>query len=372
MVYRVSAQRSTKALTSKQASEVLLVLAGAQPPGITPWDYYVTSPSVVLGQSLAGARIYRTAEDNYFLQQELSNRFIHNYNKAVAGLTKDEKNQIALYRLRLDENGVRVIRPKALPPKLKAINDQLTRFVFEPIFQRGVKEKLITPDRHIDDYLSYYRDDAYRLNRRGRAEYAAQLAQELGLPLHVAEKILEEANIKKVTFGPFDYRRLAETSPGLRDLDRISEIYIKGFARKVAVTRFLAVANKTRPKIQDEHLRKYAKRYIDQYAGKARTESTDAYLERLKQSVPLLRKLDVSAAGIAGTATSVQFMAKLGFNLFSPVLNLTQTVINTCRGGRAAHVRVLPKAAAAILLPKEANPWTYELAKLKRWECSTR
>lgn len=140
----VTGQDSTRALTAKQATEVLLTISRRAAPSVTPWADYVSSPSLVLGQSLHGTRIYESAEDNYFLQQQLANRFTHNYNKATAGLTKDE---IARYRLRIDKAGVRVIHSAPLPPKLQKVNDELTRFVFEPMFQRGMKETLVTADR---------------------------------------------------------------------------------------------------------------------------------------------------------------------------------------------------------------------------------
>lgn len=195
-----------------------------------------------------------------------------------------------------------------------------------------------------------------------------QLSQELGIPLDLAEQILDQANVKKVNFGPFDYRRLAESTPGLRDLDRIAYLYIKGFSRKVGITRFLKLANQQRPKIQDEHLRRFAKRYIDQYSGKSQSEVADAWIARTQQAVPLLRDMrPLSAAQIAGAATGVQFMAKLGFNLFSPVLNLTQTLINTVPGaGLLRTFGRLPASAAAVLLPNKLNPFVRELAKLKR------
>jgi hypothetical protein len=367
VVLRVSGQADVTKVTRRQATEVLMVLTKEHAPGVTPWDHYVTSPSKVLGRSRAGAAIYEAAEEAFFLQQQLSNRFTENYHRVTKDLTKAEKDRIAQFRLKIDADGVRVIDAKPLSKKLAAVNADLTKFVFEPMFQRGVKEGLVGADRHIDDYLTYYRDDLYRINRKQRAEYAAQLSQELGIPYALAEKILEEANVKKVNFGPFDFRRLAETTPGLRDLDKIASIYVRGFGRKVAITRFLKRANVLRPQIKDEHLRRYAKKYIEQYAGKVPTSPTDAWFARTKDAIPLLRNMNVTAAGLAGAATSVQFMAKLGFNLFSPLLNLTQTVINTIPAvGAIRTFGAMPAAAAAILLPNKLNPFAKDLARLKK------
>lgn len=374
---KVSGQQEASKLTRDQAAELLTILSSTYPNGkpvevggVTPWNQ-LESPSIVLAQSRHGARIYDEAQRQFFEQERLSDRFTRNYQKVTKGLTKDEKDQIARFRLKLDENGKRPHegggKLQPLSPKLQQISEQLTRLVFEPMFQMGVAKKLISEDRHINDYLAYYRDDAYKVTSRGRRDMAANLAQELGIDLGMAEKILDQANLKKVTFGSFDYARLAETTPGLRDLDNITQIYVKGFARKVAVTAFLEVANRERPNIVDEGLRQYAKAYIDQYAGKPSYSAADDWMERKKNAVPWLRDKKLSAARIAGIATAVQYHAKLGFNLFSPILNLTQTIINTVPAAGAIRTfGVLPKGAAAVLLPNALNPFVRDMGRLRR------
>lgn len=365
-----------KKLTRNQAKEVLTRLAAVDSKGrpvemggVPLLGEYVSSPSVVLTQSKHGERIYSAAEHAFFEQQRLQDRFLRNYQKVTKGLTKEEKQIIADFRLgtRMDEMG-RKIPPPPLPnDKLKAVNANLTKLVFEPMFQIGVKNELIDEGRHIDDYLTYYRDDAYKLNKRARRDMAATMAQELGIPLNLAEQLLEEANKRKVSFGPFDYQRLAWAAPGLRDLDRITEIYTKGFARKVAVQGFLKIANAERPKIKDLGLRKYAKQYIDQFSGKVPFSFIDDWLERNREAVPLLNRLPLSASEISGTLTGIQFAAKLGFNLFSPIVNLTQTMVNTVpQVGALRTFGVLPKAASIILLPDRLNPFVKDMARLRR------
>jgi hypothetical protein len=329
------------------------------------------SPSYVLGQSGHGSRIYAAAEHWFFEQKRLTRRFDRNYHKLTDGLSADEKQQIANFRLGIDETGQRV-PPAPLPAKLAAVNDELTRFVFEPMWQRGVKEGLVGADRHIDDYLTYYQDNKLRLKSANMAEVAANLAMELGVPVELAERILEQANPKAKKFGPFDYRRAAESIPGLRDLDRISELYIKGFARKVAQANFEKVFRRERPKIKDPGLRAYAKDYGAQYLGQLRQTPADEWLARKIAATPILRRFDLSVGRIVGAATSVQFMAKIGANPFTALQNVTQALTNTLPEiGHIRAARVLPAAASAsrlgrLVLPKSVNPWWKEVVRLNR------
>ena len=90
----VSGQTGTKQLTKEQAQHVFDRLATAS----LPVTHQLRSPSRVLSRSDAGAKIYKSAEENWFLQERLNERWSKNWEKANKGLKKAEKNRIALYR----------------------------------------------------------------------------------------------------------------------------------------------------------------------------------------------------------------------------------------------------------------------------------
>jgi hypothetical protein len=136
--------------------------------------------------------------------------------------------------------------------------------------------------------------------------------------------------------------------PGMRDPDQRFEVYSKGFARKMAVTHFLKKADAAYPKIEDPQIKELAHEYINQYAGRPQA----AY--------------SASSARIAGWLTAIQYTAKIGFNLWSPVLNLTQTIVNTMpQVGAARTVGVMHRALTSILLPRQLNPFVRDMVRLQ-------
>src|SRR6185436_8563173 len=94
----------------------------------------IESPSWLLAKSRAGWAIYTEAQRQWFKEDELVNRFTRNYQRAVKGLNKAEKLKIARFRLRVDEEGKRVETPEPLSEKLQKVNDDLTKFVYEPMW----------------------------------------------------------------------------------------------------------------------------------------------------------------------------------------------------------------------------------------------
>jgi hypothetical protein len=380
----VSGQTGAKRLTKAQAQEILDRLHTAT----VPVGAMLRSPSQILGRSVAGQKIYAAAEENWFLQERLNERWAKNWQKANKGLSKAEKNRIALYRFvsqiiqmrgeeearewldSIGENTAIVDNLEGfLTPKEKAANEKWTKLFFEPSRKMGIAEGLIDGKQRFDNYLSFYHDSTLRLNRSKIKDAAADLAREIGVPIHIAEEILEKANPKKVTFGSFDFTRQEWSIPGLRDADMIAEIYRKGFARKVAITRFLKTANPLTKKITDPALRVYARRYIAQYAGRPQPNQvmTDAAWRALMSKIPILNRWQPSAGELAGWATAIQYNAKIGFNLFTPMLNLTQTVLNTMPyAGTWRTLAVLPRALAAVALPNRLNPFVRDIARLHR------
>jgi hypothetical protein len=384
IVEEESEQSSTKRLTPEQGKRVLDRLMTAT----VPVGAMLRSPSQILGRSAAGQKIYAAAEENWFLQERLNERWAKNWEKANKGLSKAEKNRIALYRFvsqivqMRDEDSAREWLDSIgedtgildnldgfLTPKEKAANEKWTKLFFEPSRKMSIADGLIDGKQQFDNYLSFYHDSTLRLNRSKIKDAAADLAREIGVPVHIAEEILEKANPKRVTFGSFDFTRQEWSIPGLRDADMIAEIYRKGFARKVAITRFLKVANPLTKKIADPALRLYARRYIAQYAGRPQSNQvmTDAAWRALMSKIPLLDKWQPSAGELAGWATAIQYNAKIGFNLFTPMLNLTQTVLNTMPyAGTRRTLAVLPRAMAAVALPNRLNPFVRDIARLHR------
>lgn len=380
----VSGQDTTKQLTKAQAEEVFDRLQTAT----VPLGAMLRSPSRILSRSRFGERIYQAAEDNWFLQERLNERWAKNWEKANKGTTKAERNRIALYRFAsqitqmrgedaarewLDSIGenssIMDDLEGFLTPKEKAVNAKWTKLFFEPSRKMGIAEGLIDGKQQFDNYLSFYHDSTLRMNRSKMKDAAADLAREIGVPIHVAEQILDKANPKKVSFGSFDFTRQEWSIPGLRDADMIAEIYRKGFARKVAISRFLAEANPFTKKIVDPALRVYARRYIQQYAGKPQPNQilTDAAWYAAMSKIPLVRRWKPSAGQLAGWATAIQYNAKIGFNLFTPMLNLTQTVLNTMPyAGTRRTLSVLPRAMASVALPMRLNPFVRDVARLRR------
>lgn len=380
----VSGQTGTKQLTKAQAQEVFDRLQTAT----VPVAAMLRSPSRILSRSRFGERIYQAAEENWFLQERLNERWGKNWAKANKGTTKAERNRIALYRFASqiaqmrgedsarewldsigEDSSIMDDLEGFLTPKEKAVNAKWTTLFFEPSRKMGIAEGLIDGKQQFDNYLSFYHDSTLRLNRKKIRDAAAELAREIGVPVHIAEQILEKANPKKVSFGSFDFTRQEWSIPGLRDADMIAEIYRKGFARKVAISRFLAEANPLTKKIVDPALRTYARRYIAQYAGKPQVSQvmTDAAWNALMSRIPILRSIKPSAGEVAGWFTALQYNAKIGFNLFTPLLNLTQTVLNTMPyAGTRRTVSVLPRAMAAVALPMKLNPFVRDIARLRR------
>jgi len=324
----VSGQTGTKQLTKDQAQHVFDRLATAS----LPVTHQLRSPSRVLSRSDAGAKIYKLAEENWFLQERLNERWGKNWEKANKGLKKAEKNRIALYRFvsqitqMRDADSAREWLDSVgedtsivddiegfLTPKEKEANEKWSKLFFEPSRKMGIAEGLIDGKQQFDNYLSFYHDSTLRMNRKKIKDAAADLAHELGIPVHLAEQILEKANPKKVSFGSFDFTRQEWSIPGLRDADMIAEIYRKGFARKIAVSRFLAEANPLTKKIVDPAMRLYARRYIAQYAGKPQSNQvmTNAAWDALMSKIPGLRTLNPSAGQMAGWATALQYNAKI-------------------------------------------------------------
>lgn len=380
----VSGQTGTKQLTKDQAQQVFDRLSTAT----VPIGAMLRSPSMILGRSAAGAKVYQSAEENWFLQERLNERWGKNWEKANKGTTKQERNRIALYRFASqitqmrdadsarewldsigEDSSIMDDLESFLTPKEKAVNAKWTKLFFEPSRKLGIAEGLIDGKQQFDNYLSFYHDSTLRMNRKRIKDAAADLAREIGVPVHVAEQILEKANPKKVSFGSFDFTRQEWSIPGLRDADMIAEIYRKGFARKVAISRFLAEANPLTKKIVDPALRTYARRYIAQYAGKPQTNKimTDSAWAALMSKIPILKNHQPSAGELAGWATAAQYNAKIGFNLFTPMLNLTQTVLNTMPYvGTRRTLAVLPRAMAAVGLPMRLNPFLRDVARLRR------
>jgi len=359
-----------------------------------PTDTWLSSPSVVLPRSRAGARIWKEADRQYWREKATRDLYDHNYQKVVKGLSTEDKQKIAVYRfvkqLLHDDEGktlraeqilfaagedpgaVDTIDQDFLDDKQKASDAALTKFVFEPMWQRGVKEGIVPRERYRDDYLPFYKDNESEPSaKRGASkDRAALMAADTGMPLHLADKILAQAAAKKVTFGPFDFKRGKWTLPGELSLDEIARIYIRGFARKSAQTAFLNVATEQRAKIKNQYLREYARMYINQYAGIPTRTVFDDWIARKVHSNGLLRAIvpdpGLTAEKISMAATSLQFMAKIGLNFFTPVQHLMQLSGILAKAGifRTAHGAMIYLGSRG--LPNAINPWTRELIRLRQ------
>lgn len=363
-------------------------------PHANPLNAWISSPSVVLPRSRAGAKIWKEADRQYWREKATRDLFDHNYQKVVKGLSADDKQKIAVYRfvkqLLHDDEGktlraeqilraageepaaVDTIDQDFLDEKQKAADQALTKFVFNPMWQRGVQEGIVPKERYRDDYLPFYRDDESvpRAKMGNSKDRAALMAADTGMPLAVADKILAQAAAKRVTFGPFDFKRGKWTLPGELDLDELARIYIRGFARKSAQTAFLKVATEQRSKIKNQYLRDYARMYINQYAGIPTRTVFDDWIARKIHSNGLLRAVvpdpGLTAEKLSMAATSLQFMAKIGLNFFTPVQHLMQLSGILAKAGifRTAHGAMIYLGSRS--LPNAINPWTRELIRLRQ------
>lgn len=397
---------STTELTGPEVDRVMerLVALGVEGIGLEGFSTnlmrVVHSPSWWLSRSAVGERIYQAAERSFFEQERLTDQTQRWWHKANNGITKDEIQQIGLYRdtkqlldhymtpderIAANEYRIAVLEaqlagqpiPPAPPepaavgkvkrileqggenpaivdgiegflsPKLKAVSDRWSE-IFEWTRQKGVEAGFLEPDQRIDTYLPFYYDEFFAKHPEKLDAAAADLAQELGVPERIAAEILRKSNAHNVKFGSFDMERLGWILPGMRDPNQRFEIYSKGFARKVAVTNFLRVADALYPKIEDPQIKELAHEYINQYAGRP-----------IGYHRP-------NAARVAGWLTGIQYIAKIGFNLWSPVLNLTQTIVNTMpKVGVARTLSVMHRALPAIVLPKSMNPFVKDLVRLQ-------
>ncbi len=388
-------------LDQNQAIDLMGKLGERLPNGILlrephgkPTDAWMSSPSVVLPRSRAGARIWKEADRQYWREKATRDLYDHNYQKAVKGLSAEDKQKIAVYRfvkqLLHDDEGktvraeqllraagedpaaVDTIDQDFLDDEQKTADGALTKFVFEPMWQRGVKEGIVPKERYRDDYLPFYKDNegAPRTKGGSSKDRAALMAADTGMPLHLADKILAQAAAKKVTFGPFDFKRGKWTLPGELSLDEIARIYIRGFARKSAQTAFLNVATEQRSKIKNQYLRDYARMYINQYAGIPQRTVFDDWIARKIHSNGLLRAVvpdpGLTAEKISMAATSLQFMAKIGLNFFTPVQHLMQISGILAKAGIFRTAQGAMKYLGTRALPNAINPWIREGILLKQ------
>lgn len=356
LLKRETGKESTEELTGAEAIRFLENITALGVEQLGPTRFYnivkgTHSPSWWLGRSEAGAKIYESAEKHWFEQEELATKLAKWWHKANADLSKDQVMTIGLYRdakQLLDHYGGDKEKVKAIIAKggedpsvvddidtyLSSVEDLASKRwdeIFEWTRKKGVEAGFLPADLKIDTYLPFYYDEFFERHPEKMNAAAVDLAQELGIETTFAMQLLKQANAKNVKFGSFDIERTRWLLPGMRDPNKRFEIFSKGFARKMAVTAFLNEVNKTPGwfgKIADPKIKELAHEYINQYAGRP------AY----------------SGAGedarIAGWLTGIQYAAKIGFNLFTPVLNLTQTVINT-----APKYGYLRTAKAAARLP---------------------
>ena len=415
---RETGKTSTKDLTKAEAERLMekLTAVGVETLGLSRVGNIVKavhSPSWWLKRSGAGEKIYDAAQEAWFEQERLADQTQRWWHKANRKLSKDDINKIGLYRdtkqlldhysrveaeqeaeqkyaaneRRIKEleailNGedpappepaveptvpaiekVKNILAEAgedpsivdnledfLSPKLRAVSDRWSQ-IFEWTRQKGVEAGFLKPEQKIDSYLPFYFDKFFEAHPDKINAIAAEMALELGIPERLAAEILQKANAKNVKFGSFDMQRLGWILPGMRDPNQRFEIYSKGFARKMAVTHFLREADRWYPRIQDPQIKELAHQYMNQYAGKSAGAGS------------------ATTARIAGWITSLQYMAKIGFNLWSPILNLTQTITNTIpQVGFARTMAVIPRAFASTMLPKELNPFVRDLVRLQHAE----
>ncbi len=354
----LTGKKSTEDLTAKEAEALAekLTALGVEQLGLSRFLNLVRivhSPSWWLKRSAAGEQIYESAQDHWFEQEHLNDRLTKWWHKANEGLSKADINAIGLYRDTKqildhyqDPEKVKRILKKAgenpdivdrleefLSPELKAVSDRWSE-IFEWTRKKGVEAGFLKPEQKIVTYLPFYYDEFFKRNPHKLKDAAVDLAQELGIKTVYAAQILKQANAKNVKFGSFDMERLGWLLPGMRDPNQRFEIYAKGFARKIAVTGFLKEANKlykdanSNGRSMDPQIKELAHEYINQYAG--RPASTRSPVD----------------ARVAGWLTGLQYTAKIGFNLWSPILNLTQTVVNT-----VPQYGLLRTAKAAAQLP---------------------
>jgi hypothetical protein len=394
----------------------------------------VTSPSVVMANSAAAKRIWENADRDVRWQSELFGKMMRHKERVLKGISSDDKKRIKVYRdtmqlLRqdagVDEEGKPVAKdPLArakmylklqgfeqsaldeiqggtfLSDKLRDVNQKVTDFVTKPMHSRMVADGIIQEERYFEDYLPFFHDKMLSKSAPSPSElmeHAATLAADLNIPVDVAEHILKNSLSKKVKFGPIDMERKMFSLPGSMSLDDVLDLYIKGYARKRSMTRFVKTSEGLVKKIADPALREYTRAWWNQFMGRP-DEATKRFASWLylqgeknpKTRVALAKALKlfgitegeadiISPQMVASLLTSTQYMAKIGFNAWSPIQNLSQGInvyaktggVNTAIGyARATSAALSSPTMARMLLagvlPNHMNPLRREIVRLRR------
>lgn len=372
---RVTGRESTALLSRDQHAELLTLLATEDANGRpvlqaglpSPVADWINSPSFVLSRSRAGQRIFESAESEFFREEQIIDRQSRVFRSIIKGVSKTDLDAITSFRLGLDAQGefAATDRPGdvvTLTPEQRVVNDKLNAW-YNRMFQAGVREGFVEPSQQIDNYLAFYQDDFFGGKPDAKlAEAAANLAAERGIPVAAAEQIMRDAQARNVKFGSFDFRRSAAATPGLRDIRLLSDIYVKGFARKVTISKFLKDTEPLLDEIGDKGLRQYAFDYRNQYAGRPTESLIDSWIA----ASPRLRETRLTRARIVGALTSAQFMSKIGLNLFTPLLNLTQNLNTVAKVGGVRTAVAFARGVTAISLPASLNPLSRDMARLRK------
>lgn len=276
------------------------------------------SPSFMSEVHPAAKGLVNLSIDSYLQEKRFINIFSRARDKALKGLSKDEKRQVALLLDKFntaDEIPVDVL--SGLDKKVVNSFSALRRGVYDPIFRLVVGEGGRVDRVH--GYLTRVFQDLDKLPKAKRNDIIKTFADRHGFNFLTAKRILEGRVPREGFFGPLSKeRRLAE--PELErvwDLDFLTDFYIRGAARKQRLDKFLPEADQLMRRIPEgSRISEVMNDYINVQRGMPAT-ATDAAMAK----VPYIGK-------VARFEGMRQFISKLGLNTSAALINLTQYPIN--------------------------------------------
>src|SRR3990172_5951729 len=334
---KTPAQRLAKLKISPDAiTNPFLPVRGGLREKLTKSTSEFLIPEAVMSLDQNALRVHNNALETYRSIDQSIYAFQQQLGKIFGGMSKENR---VLVGKRLDN----VLQPSQVSPRINAVTDAARNKVLETLAGPGWHD-LKMKDKYLSNYFPWIFDrkrghapidllQAIAERNAGGAEAYAVLDElAKGKALDAAYRMLKK-NPKSYFFGNISLHRLSETGPVTHDAFSALNYYVHGAVRKYYMDRFYDSSRRLLPSIEDADLRKYTLDYINAFRGLAEGKGRKTF----------------------DTMRTMQAWAKLGLpNLTSPLLNLSQTTINTYTvvGAptllRAMRVRFTPEGAKLL------------------------
>lgn len=269
-------------------------------------------PETVMSSDQSSLRLYNTAlqterdidQGIYMFQQRLD--------KALGGMSRESR---ILVGKRLDG----ILQVEDVSPKINRVADQLRVNVLESL--AGPQwHNLEVKGQYLSDYFPHFLD-----MKRGSApkDLLKVIAEKMAvdkkvvfdtLPVLEQGKLLDQAyrvlkaSPRQYFFGNISMHRMAEGEAKSYDAFQALNHYVHGAVRKFYMDRLYDASKRLIPVVEDPAIRDYSMSFINGFRGLAEGKGRKTF----------------------DTLRTMQAWAKLGLpNFTSPLLNLSQTSINT-------------------------------------------